>query len=66
MLHINLVKGDWTVGYSTEANKKYDEKVKELLSEGYTFIDAEYALNGDKYEYFEKNDEVFTITHLAV
>jgi len=65
-MHLNIVKGDHVVGYSEDAYSKYDAKVKELLSDGYNLKDTEYSLNGDMHEYFEKDGEWFTITHLAV
>lgn len=65
-MHISIVEGDFIVGYSDEDLKKYEQKVKELLEDGFVLTDTEYRLSGDMHEYFEKDNKVFTITHLAI
>ncbi|PLS19426.1 hypothetical protein CVD28_03145 [Bacillus sp. M6-12] len=66
MAHISLVQGDFVVGYKEEDYKKYEEKKKELIEEGYVLFDTDYALSGDKIEVFTKEDKTFTFTHLAI
>lgn len=65
-MHINFVRGDMAVGYTKEAHRNYEEKVKELTENGFVLTDKDYGFNGDCHELYEKGNESFMITILAI